>query len=72
MKTLDETGFVFVDRGKAYQVRMVGDNPWLCYWNEYEKCFVTLRMLNQTEIWQLSAMKLPEEQASMYIDNLEE
>ena len=72
MDTLDEKGFVFVSNGIAYQVRMWGDCPWLCYWHEYQKCFVTQRALNQTEVWQLSSMKLPEEQANIYFDKLEE
>jgi hypothetical protein len=64
---LDEKGFVFIDAGgRPYQVRMIENQPWLCYWYEHDKRFVTLRPVNQTEIWQFAAHKLPEEQAKLY------
>lgn len=68
MKTLDETGFVFLDDAKKpYLVRILESNPWLYYWHPDNK-WVTLRRLTQAEVWTFSNRRLPEEQAQLYFE----
>lgn len=72
MNVLDEKGFIFISNDRAYQVRMIGNEPWLCYWHEYNKCFVTLRPTNQSEIWSFEQCKISDEQAKIYYQLQEE
>ena len=66
MNMLDEKGFIFISSFRAYQVRMFNGQPWLCYWHEYNKCFVTLRPINQSEIWSFEQCKLSDDRAEFY------
>ena len=52
MDKLDEKGFVFLDgANRPYRCAMWGDQPWLMYWNDSQKCWVSLRPVTQSEIW---------------------
>ena len=52
-ETLDEKGFVFIGSDDLpYLCRMWGDNPWLFYWH-IENRWVSLRQINQAQIWQI-------------------
>jgi len=64
---LNDKGFVFIDiDSKPYWCRMYDNAPWFLYWNEGQKSWVTLRKVNQTEIWQAYQRVIPKEQAEMY------
>lgn len=63
---LDENGFVFIDdNSRPFWCRMWGDAPWFFYWNG-DKRWVSLRQVNQTEVWLANEKKIPQEQAEMY------
>ena len=64
---LDEKGFVFIDQlRRAYNVRMWNDEPWLMYWHESGKHWVTLRLIDQAEIFSFAKMKISEDLAECY------
>lgn len=66
VEKLDEKGFIFLDEAdKPYLCRMIEDAPWLCYWHEGNKCFVTLREVNQTDIWNFPK-NLTEQEQNIY------
>jgi len=61
--------FVFLDgRGYPYAVMVLDENPWLCYWNEGQKCFTTLRQIDFDEVNTLSGRRLSDKYADMYFD----
>lgn len=63
---LDEKGFVFLDaQNKPFLIRMWEGTPWIFYWH-VDKHWVSLRQVNQMEIWVAVKEKLPDEQAEMY------
>ena len=65
-KKLDEKGFVFLDdKNRPYWCCMYHDTPWIMYWHP-DKRWVTLRQVNQTEIWSFWLNKLADEHAEMY------
>jgi len=68
---LDGKGFVFMDstRCRAYNVRMIDGQPWLCYWNDGYKCFTTLRPVTQSEIFQFAKYALSDDLAKCYFKN---
>ena len=66
MKTLDETGFVFLDdSSRPYHVRMWNGVPWLFWWHPANK-WVSQRSLTQSDVWTFAERRLPEEQAALY------
>lgn len=68
MKELDEKGFVFLDANyRPYKCAMWGDQPWLFYWNEGQKCWTSLRRVTQMDIWTFPR-NLPEAQQQLYHD----
>lgn len=67
MKELDEKGFVFIGKnGKPYLCRMYYDHPWFMFWNDGESTWVTLKEVNQNEIWQARETMMPQEEADLY------
>lgn len=67
LQKLDEDGFVFIDgNNRPYWCRMYGDKPWWMYWHEGQKSWVTLRQVNQTEVWSANEMAISDEQAEQY------
>ena len=68
MKVLDEKGFVFINNEKPYWCTIYCDEPWLMYWHESNKAWVTFRKINQSEIWAANKLKLSDEQAQIYHD----
>lgn len=69
MKALDEKGFVFMDDlGRPFWCRMCGDQPWFMYWHKHQKSWVTLRAVNQSEVFVASQGKISDEQAQCYHD----
>lgn len=69
---LDEKGFIFLDSmNRPYQCRMLGGEPWLCYWNDGQKCFITLRAVGQCEVWSFPH-NLSQEEQDMYLEVQEE
>jgi hypothetical protein len=52
LEMLDENGFIFLDdASRPYWCRMWHGRPWLMYWHEAQRSFVTLREVNQMDIW---------------------
>ena len=71
LELLDEKGFVFLDEaGKPFRCCMRGDTPWLFYWHP-DNQWVSLRKVNQTEIWSFPR-NLTEEQQQYYNDKHQE
>lgn len=67
METLDEKGFVFIDhKNRPYWCRMYFDEPWIMYWHEGQKSWVTLRTVTQSEIWKFNSMAISDEQTEIY------
>lgn len=65
-KDIDEKGFVFIDdNGNPYRCAMLGGQPWLFYWHNNHKSWVTLREVSQSEI-QNFPRNLSQEQQNMY------
>lgn len=63
---LTEDGFVFLDAvNKPYWVRMWGGDAWLFYWHA-DNSWVSLRKINQNEVFQASQARLPAEKADLY------
>jgi len=53
MDELNEKGFVFLDKlNRPYRCCMYHGTPWLFYWHPDNK-WVTLRQINQADIWQM-------------------
>lgn len=66
MNKLDEKGFVFLDEAsRPYRCAMWGGQPWLMYWNDGQKCWVSLRPVTQSEIWSFPH-NLTQEQQDLY------
>ena len=65
---LDEKGFVFIVNNRPYWCRMYGGNPWFMYWHDGQKSWVTLRRVNQTEIWMANENAISEDLAQIYHD----
>lgn len=67
---LDEKGFVFIGTdGKPYWCRIYFKEPWLMYWHEANKAWVTLRKIdNSGEIMVAHENKIDNEQAQVYHD----
>ncbi len=64
---LDEKGFVFIGNDeKPYRCRIYCDEAWIMYWHEGNKAWVTLKKVNQSEIWGATEKKIPDEQAQIY------
>lgn len=69
MEQLTEKGFVFIDeRHKANWCRMVEDEPWLFYWHEGNKTWVTLRKVTQMDVWRFYEKDIGETEAKIYHD----
>jgi len=67
LEQLDEKGFVFIDgNNRPFWCCMYHGTPWIMYWNDGQKAWVTLRQVNQTEIWQANEMAIPDDQAEIY------
>lgn len=67
MYKLDEKGFVFIDStNKPFKICLISKSPWLFYWHNYNKTWVSLRPVNQTEIFQFSKHKISLEQQNLY------
>ena len=67
MEKLDEKGFVFIDgNSRPYWCRLWGGVPWFMYWNDSQKSWVTLREVNQTEVWAANEMAISDEMAEIY------
>lgn len=65
-KPLDEKGFVFIDRNsKPFHVRMWDGVPWLFYWHP-DKRWVSLRQINQSDVWEFFTQAIPDDQAEVY------
>lgn len=65
LKKLDEKGFVFLDRlRRPYLCKMYLDEPWLFFWH-HEKHWVSLRPVDQTEIWSFPK-NLSQEKQDLY------
>ena len=61
--------FVFLDEhSEPFAVMVLGGFPWLCYWNESQKCFTTLRQIDSDEINKFAEHKLCDEQADLYFN----
>lgn len=61
--------FVFIGNdSQPYAVMMLDGEPWLCYWNEGQKCFTTLRRLNRAHVTVYRGIALPDEQANLYFN----
>ncbi len=65
-KELNEKGFIAILNEQAYLVRMWGERPWLFEWHEHAKNWMSLKALNQTEIWMIHAHVISDEQAEIY------
>ena len=62
-QVLDEKGFVFLDaNSRPFLCRMWGGEPWLFYWNDTQKCFVSLRKVTPMEVWDFPDNLTQEEQ----------
>ena len=69
MAQLDETGFVFVDdKCKPYYVRMHCGSAWLFWWHP-DKLWVSLRTVDQGEVWEFEKRRLSPEKAALYFNN---
>lgn len=69
MKELDEKGFVFIDRNdRPYWCCMYGGRPWFMRWHDAQKSWVTLKEVNQTDIWLAHEKKISNKQAEIYHD----
>jgi hypothetical protein len=66
-KAIDEKGFVFLDsNNNPYLIRIwENSGPWLFYWHP-DKHWVSLRPVNQTDIWRFYPNRLSEERANLY------
>jgi hypothetical protein len=66
LEKLDEKGFVFLDaRSEPYRCAMWGNEAWLFRWNHRQHCWVSLRPITQSEIWDFPR-NLTQEQQDMY------
>lgn len=64
-----EKGFVFLGAdNKPYLCRMYYGRPWFMYWHEYDKAWVTLREVNQSDIWMARETVLLQEHQDYYHD----
>lgn len=69
LEKLDEKGFVFIGSdGMPYWCRMYGKNPWFMYWHHAQNSWVTLKQVDQTDVWLANKNALPEDQANIYHD----
>jgi hypothetical protein len=67
MDKLDEKGFVFIDdNSRPFWCCMYFGNPMYMYWHEAQKSWVTLRVINQVDIWRAYEKKIPDDQAEIY------
>lgn len=62
---LDEKGFVFLVDGLPYYIRIWGGEPWVFYWHS-DKRWVSLKRVNQTDIFLASHNRISDEEAEMY------
>jgi hypothetical protein len=52
LEELDKKGFVFLDEdSRPFRCAMWGGLPWLFYWNDSQRAWVSLRPVSQMEIW---------------------
>lgn len=64
---LDSKGFVFLDaNNRPFRCAMWGNKPWLFYWQEAQKRWVTLRPVSQMEIFSFPHNLTQEEQDLYY------
>lgn len=64
---LTEKGFVFIGSDhKPYLCCMYGGEPWFMWWHEYDKTWITLRRVNQTEIFFAHENAMAPEHQDMY------
>lgn len=66
MEELDEKGFVFLSDGRPYLCAMYGGEPWIMYWHDHDKSWVTKQRANQTMIWGAYELKISDEDAEHY------
>jgi hypothetical protein len=67
LEKLDEKGFVFLDDNKRlYRCAMWGGQPWLFYWHDHQKTWVSLRQVSQMETWSFPH-NLTQEQQDLYL-----
>ncbi len=67
MAELNGNGFVFLDAvSRAYNIRMLDGQPWLCFWHEGYKCFTTLRKATEYEVDRYKQLALPKDMADLY------
>ena len=61
---MNRNGLVFLDAlSRPYYSTIIGTEPWLCYWHEYQKSWVTLRPVEKGETF---PNNLTEEEQDMY------
>lgn len=65
MALLDEKGFVMIQDGKPYWIRMWGGTPWVFYWHP-DNNWVSLRQVDQTDIFISYQYRVSEEEAEVY------
>ena len=67
MKKLNEKGFVFIDKNdRPYWCRIYGEKPWFMYWHDGQSSWVTLREVNQMDIFIAYESKISNAQAEIY------
>ena len=68
LELLDERGFVFLDEERRpYRVKMWEGEPWLFYWLDSQKKWVSLRHVTQSEVWSFPD-NLTDEQQALYME----
>jgi hypothetical protein len=73
LEQLDEKGFVFIDENnRPFWCRMYGGRPWFMRWHEGQKSWVTLKPVNQMDVWMAHEKKISDEQAELYHKKHEE
>jgi len=66
MDNLDNKGFVFLDENNSpFRCVMWGGRPWLMYWNDNQKRWVSLRQVTFLEVLEFP-YNLTQEQQDLY------
>ncbi len=66
---LNDNGFVFLDdNNRPFLCRMWGGNPWLFYWHEGQKSWVTHTPVNTSNVMLYYEKALDDDQANLYHD----
>jgi hypothetical protein len=64
---VDEKGFVIIDaNNRPYWYTLYNGEPWVMYWHDAQKAWVTLKKVNQVNIYSAYDMKISDEEAEIY------